>query len=115
VPRGDLLVLEAVLHDWDNERAALILRRCRKALEPNGRILIIEDIVPDKADGDMSLIESDLTMLVCHNGQERTLAEYEELLVQEGFCLESVDETGGSYNLITASAAPPRGPREGSA
>jgi SAM-dependent methyltransferase len=105
VPRGDLLVLEAILHDWDDERAALILRQCRKALEPTGRILIIEDILPAKVDGDMPLIEIDLTMLVIHNGRERTLAEYEELLGREGFRLESVGETD-SYNLITASAAP---------
>jgi O-methyltransferase domain len=75
-------------------------------LEPNGRILIIEDILPDKVDGIMSLIEADLTMLVCHNGQERTLAEYEELLVREGFRLESVGETSSFDNLIEASAAP---------
>jgi len=105
VPRGDLLVLEAILHDWDNERAALILRQCRKALEPAGRILIIEDILPAKVDPGMPLIESDLTMLVFHNGQERTLAEYEELLVREGFRLESVNETGCSYKLITAREA----------
>ena len=51
-------------------------------------------------------------MLVCHNGQERTLAEYEELLAQEGFRLESVGDTGGSGKLIAASAAPAslRGP-----
>jgi hypothetical protein len=108
VPRGDLLVLEAILHDWDDERAALILRQCRKALEPTGRILIIEDILedilPGKVDG--ALIETDLLMLVCHNGQERTLAEYEELLVREGFRLESVGETGSDYKLITASAVP---------
>jgi SAM-dependent methyltransferase len=104
VPSGDLLVLEAILHDWDNERAALILRQCRKALAPGGRILIIEDILPDKVDG--ALIEIDLLMLVCHNGQERSLAEYEELLVQEGFRLESVGETDNDYKLITASAAP---------
>jgi SAM-dependent methyltransferase len=106
VPRGDLLVLQNILHDWDNERAALILRQCRKALEPNGRILIIEDLLPDKVEGSMPLIEIDLTMLVFHNGQERTLAEYEELLVRAGFRLESVDETGNFYHLIAASAAP---------
>jgi len=107
VPRGDLLVLEAILHDWDNERAALILRQCRKALEPAGRLLIIEDILPDQVDG--ALIEIDLLMLVVHNGQERTLAEYEELLVREGFRLESVGDTD-SYKLITASADQPGTP-----
>jgi hypothetical protein len=80
----------------------LILRQCRKALAPGGRILIIEDILPGKVDG--ALIEIDLLMLVCHNGQERTLAEYEELLVRAGFRLESVGETDNDYKLITASA-----------
>jgi O-methyltransferase domain len=106
VPRGDLLVLQAILHDWDDERAALILRQCRKALEPAGRILVIEDILPDRVDSGMPLIEIDLTMLVCHNGRERNLVEYEELLAGEGFRLESVGETDSSYNLITASVAP---------
>jgi SAM-dependent methyltransferase len=104
VPRGDLLVLQAILHDWDDERAALILRQCRKALEPAGRLLIIEDILSGKVGGAMPLIEIDLTMLVCHNGRERTLAEYEELLVREGFRLESVSDTG-SGNLIAARTA----------
>jgi hypothetical protein len=38
--------------------------------------------------------------------RERTLAEYEELLVREGFRLESVGETSCSYKIIEASAAP---------
>jgi DNA-binding MarR family transcriptional regulator len=105
VPSGDLLVLQNILHDWDNERAALILRQCRKAVGPTGRVLIIEDTLPVQADGDMLLIEIDLTMLVCHNGQERTLDEYAELLVRAGFRMESVGETGNAYKLITASAA----------
>ena len=84
----------------------MILRQCRKALEPNGRILIIEDLLPAEIDGSMALIEADLSMLVIHNGQMRTLAEHEELLVREGFRLESIDERGSFVTLITASAAP---------
>jgi hypothetical protein len=49
---------------------------------------------------------ADLLMLVIHNGQVRTLAEHEELLVREGFRLESVNETRSFDTLITASAAP---------
>ena len=57
-------------------------------------------------DAGLALIETDLLMLVCHNDQERTLAEYEELLAWEGFRLESVSEKGSCEQLITASAAP---------
>jgi orsellinic acid C2-O-methyltransferase len=103
VPGGDLLMLSAILHDWDDERAAAILRQCRQALESGGRILIIEDLLPDSVGQGRPEIESDLTMLVCHGGQERTLAEFEDLLAREGLRLESVSEAGPFGHLITAS------------
>jgi SAM-dependent methyltransferase len=103
VPGGDLLVLSAILHDWDDDRAAMILRQCRQALEPGGRLLIVEDLLPDRVDQGMAEIEGDLTMLVCHGGQERTLAEIEELLAREGLRLESVSQAGVFGHLITAS------------
>jgi hypothetical protein len=39
-------VLQTILHDWDDERAARILRRCREAMSPRGRILVVERSPP---------------------------------------------------------------------
>jgi hypothetical protein len=37
VPRGDLHLLEFILHNWDDQSCVGILRRCREAMRPGGR------------------------------------------------------------------------------
>jgi hypothetical protein len=50
VPRGaDAYILKHILHDWDDERAAQILASCRKAVPDDGRLLIIERVMPERA------------------------------------------------------------------
>lgn len=34
VPPADLLILKAVLHDWSDEKCAVILACCREAMPP---------------------------------------------------------------------------------
>jgi SAM-dependent methyltransferase len=47
VPRGaDAYLLKHVIHDWDDERATAILKNCRKAIPPAGKVLIVEGIYP---------------------------------------------------------------------
>ena len=44
-PGGDVYVLKRILRDWDDEQAVTILRKCRKAMTEDWRLLIIEPIV----------------------------------------------------------------------
>ena len=85
VPEGaDTHVLKQIIHDWDDERAALILENCHRALRPNGRILLVEMPLPD--DNSPSPVQFiDLNMLVLLGGRERSEAEYSRLLQQAGF------------------------------
>ena len=48
VPKGaDLHVLKFILHDWtDEESRRILLRRCREALAPEGRLLRRRDARP---------------------------------------------------------------------
>jgi len=47
VPAGaDVYLLKKVIHDWTDEKATLILRNCRDAMAPHGRVLLAETIVP---------------------------------------------------------------------
>ncbi|WP_308015625.1 methyltransferase [Streptomyces huiliensis] len=39
MPAGDLRFLKRTLHDWDDGRCVAILRDCRAALRPGGRVL----------------------------------------------------------------------------
>jgi SAM-dependent methyltransferase len=67
VPDGDIYVIKKVVHDWNDERAAVIMRNCRKAMQPNGKVLLAETLVPpgDEPDRIKSI---DVVMLVVTGG-----------------------------------------------
>ena len=46
VPEGDVYILSTILHDWDDESAAAILRTIRAAAPADARLIIIEAVVP---------------------------------------------------------------------
>jgi ubiquinone/menaquinone biosynthesis C-methylase UbiE len=89
VPRGaDTYVLKSVIHDWNDERAAEILASCRRAIAPEGRLLVVERIVPERlgsSPDDQGLACSDLHMLVQLAARERTEPELRSLLSAAGF------------------------------
>lgn len=72
-------LLSGVLHNWDDEHALAILRRCAEAARRSGRVLVVQDLV---ASGPST--EMDLRMLVYMGGRERTPAELEALAVRAG-------------------------------
>lgn len=71
LPAGaDAYLLSDIVHDWDDDRARLILTRCRQAAEPDGTVVVIE-AVRGRGTG----TAMDLSMLVQFGGRERTLDE----------------------------------------
>ncbi|HET9896719.1 MAG TPA: methyltransferase [Streptosporangiaceae bacterium] len=91
VPRGgDAYLVKNVIHDWDDEHAIAILANCRQAMPRHGRLLVLETILPSKADGSpetMGPVLVDLNMLVSTGGRERTAAEFGSLFETAGFRL----------------------------
>ncbi len=105
VPTGDLYLLKFILHDWDDESCVRILRNCREAMEPGGRVAIIE-LVVGGAHGDPSLAAlMDLNMHTLVNGRERTLHEFDVLLDRAGLRRIAVVSTGSPQSVIEAVAA----------
>lgn len=94
VPSADLLILKTVLHDWSDEKCAVILERCRQAMQPGSRLLIIDRILAEPLDS-ISLFY-DLHMLVQIGGRERTAAEFKELLTRAGFQMQRIITPGES-------------------
>jgi SAM-dependent methyltransferase len=84
-PGGDLYILSVVLHDWPDDRAREILSNCRRVLEPGGRLLIIDRVIPPGNEPWAGKF-MDLRMMLEHvGGRERTEAEWRELLASAGF------------------------------
>ena len=101
IPRGAAVQLcKHVLHNWDDERALQLLRRCREALPPGGRLLVIETILaPDNRADLASML--DLEMMVLLGGRERRKPELRRLLTAAGFELEAMAPlVSGSWLLV---------------
>ena len=101
VPAGaDRYLLANILHDWADDRAAAILERCRRAMAPGGRVLIVERLIPDDPQQALPALLSDINMLVVTGGMERTNAEYAALLAAAGLRLARITAVAPPYGVI---------------
>lgn len=100
LPPAEVFVLAQILHDWDDGRAAAILRNCRRSIPDGGRVLIVDGVVPPGSEPGF-LRHMDLHMLVLVGGKERTEQEWRELLAAEAFEIAAVVPAGPT-NLIEA-------------
>lgn len=85
LPEGDLFALGRIVHDWPEDKVLGLLSRIYERLPAGGAVLIAEKLLDaDKTGPSWAQMQS-LNMLVCAEGKERTLPQYERLLVQVGF------------------------------
>ena len=102
VPTGaDAYVLKAILHDWEDEDAVRILRRCRTAIPDHGAVIVVErDLGAANESADAKF--SDLNMMVGPGGRERTREEFATLLAAGGFALQSATPTAIDLTVFEA-------------
>lgn len=90
VPSGaDAYMMRHIIHDWDDQKSALILKNCRAAMQPGQKLLLVEYVIPAGNDPFFGKL-LDLTMMLIPGGKERTETEYRELLAGCGFQLDRV-------------------------
>jgi len=104
VPKGaDAYLLKSIIHDWDDARATSILANCRKQMKPTSKVLVIDYVLPDKAEAGRSAAgyRTDLEMLVrTPGGRERTEKEFRALLAGAGFEMERVVGTASGRGIV---------------
>jgi O-methyltransferase domain/Dimerisation domain len=104
---GDAYLLKFVLHDWDDARAEAILTRCRAAAAEGATLLIVERVMPERAQAGQAAEAYllDLEMLVATlGGRERTESEFRTLLAATGFELLRVVPTTSPVSVLEARA-----------
>ena len=98
VPRGaDAYVLKWILHDWDDEHAAAILRNVANAMTPGASVLVVERDLADP-----SAVWIDLQMLVMVGGRERTEEEYAALFTAVGLEPLGMTRVGAGHAVFEA-------------
>lgn len=96
LPAGaDVYLLANVLLNWPDERAVAVLRRCAEAVDPGGRIMVVEGLLDVQTDQ----TDLDLRMLVYLGGQMRTGDELRGLGAEAGLALHRVTGLGPIRSL----------------
>lgn len=107
---GDVYILSRILMAYEDDRSVRLLRNCHRAMAKQGRVLIIQQVLPppgSAASHDV-LFEgtmSDLNMLVLLGGYDRTEAEYRALLEAAGFTLTQVVLTRSLMSIVEGTRA----------
>lgn len=105
IPAGaDAYLLSHIIHDWPETQCLTILDHCRRALKPEGCLLIIETVIPP-GNAPHPGKTQDISMMVLAGGQERTESEYASLLARAGLRLSRVVPTESAVSLVEAVLA----------
>jgi hypothetical protein len=95
-----------VIHDWDDDAARRILETCRSAMPADGTLLLVEAVLPERAEEQPAAIRMDLHMLVLLPGRERTGPEFETLLTGAGFGQVRIIPTASPLGISVIEAHP---------
>ena len=104
---GDAYLFSRILHDWTDEQCLTILANCRRAINPGGRILVVERLLPGAY-----ATATDVNMLAVTGGRERSREEFAALMSQTGFELRQgdPDPAGVQRDRGRGGLGPAKGP-----
>jgi predicted O-methyltransferase YrrM len=102
--QGDAYTISHVLHQLSDAEAVTVLTNVRKVMDPFGRVLVIDPVIPD---GDLPHPGKfmDITMLTLTQGWDRTEAELTGLFEQAGLRYIETVALSAPSRFIVATAA----------
>lgn len=96
---GDAYIMKHIIHDWDDDRAATILKNIRKAMNPGGRVILLDSVLPPANEPDFSKL-IDIEMMLLPGGRERSEEEFRSLFDRAGFRLTRIVPTKSPLAVI---------------
>ena len=83
LPEADLYAVGRILHDWDDEKAAILLRAIVDVC-PRGAVLIAEKLLNEDGVGPLAANMQSLNMLVVTEGRERSSEPIRTIAARRG-------------------------------
>lgn len=100
-PGADAYTMRHILHDWSDDLCITILGNIRKVIPEDGRLLIIETVVPVGNEPSASKL-FDMVMMALPDGMERSEAQFHTIFNASGFRLTGITPTASPVSVIEA-------------
>jgi hypothetical protein len=106
LPAADAYLLAQVLHNWDDDHAARLLRGLRRAAPPGARLFVLTLVLPEGGGAHPAKTADIGMMTLFGGGRERTEAELRDLLAEAGWRVGAVTPTRVATVIVATAAAP---------
>ncbi len=102
---GDIFLLSAVLHLFDDNSCVSILKNISKSIvKTQARIAILE-LVLTESNPDFAMTTFDLQMFMATRGKERTIKEWKNLFLRSGVKLEEIVKLRSYGKILVVKTA----------
>ena len=101
---GEAYIIKNLVHDYDDQRAIKLLKNCHEAIAENGKVLVVEMIVPPGNEPSLAKMVDVEALIMSAGAVERTEEQYRDLLSAAGFRLTKVISTRSPMSIIEAVA-----------
>jgi hypothetical protein len=104
VPEGrDAYLIKQVMHNWNSEDGLRLLRNCRQAIVPSGKLFIIEYILPEPPSKPSTYLTlSVMLRQIVPGGYQRTAQQLQHLLNEAGFEYVGITPTNTPHSVLEA-------------
>jgi hypothetical protein len=100
IPAGaDAYIMKHIIHDWPDDKCLQILKRCRKGVNPGGKLLVVDQVIRPGNDFDPGKF-LDLEMLIFPGGLERSESQFRSLFAAAGWRLSRIVPTPGGGAIV---------------
>jgi len=82
VPTGDIVTMKMIIHDWNDEKALIILKNVHSKLADNAKLVLLDQVIKET---DVFGTLLDIHMMALTDAKERTEEEWRALLSAAGF------------------------------
>jgi len=99
---ADLYLMKNIIHNWNDAQSVELLKKINLAMKPDGRLIIIEMVVPAGTQSSLAKLLDIQMMATMPGAKERTAKEYRTLLERSGFIQIRIIPTIAPISLIEA-------------
>lgn len=102
LPQSDIVVMGNILHDWDEEKKLLLIKKAYDALPPGGAFVAIENVIDDQRKQNVFGLMMSLNMLIeAGTGFDYTFQDFTSWVTAVGFTrMELLPLTGPTSAAI---------------